>query len=208
MGVFRDPATGQLQTIVSNRLHPYFVSHVSADAHLVANGPTLRGTIATGRFVEVQHVEVGAWLITETGHEAEVVGKTVARAPLTAYNLTVDEFETFFVSGADNDNAPAVWVHSTCDVNKLNHIFGNARHQMDDLLASFGGNQAAAFGAIESAANKALAAGQIVVGAAGRLPDIGNVLRVNGFLVQLSGGRVIDGSVRIGTASRVVRVPQ
>jgi hypothetical protein len=80
--------------------------------HLVANGPTLRGTLATGRFVEAQHLDVGAWLVTETGLEAEVVAKTIARAPLTAYNLTVAAYETFFVSGPDNDNAPAVWVHN------------------------------------------------------------------------------------------------
>ena len=35
---------------------------------------------------------------------------TPVKAPLTAYNLTVADFETFFV--AANDNAEPVWVHN------------------------------------------------------------------------------------------------
>ena len=38
------------------------------------------------------------------------------------------------------------------DVNKLNHIFGQAKHNMGPLLESFGGNQAKAFNALETAA--------------------------------------------------------
>jgi Pretoxin HINT domain len=204
--VIRDATTGATQTIVSNRLHPFFVSNVSATVHLVANCPTLRGTLDTGRFVEAQHLDVGAWLVTETGLEAEVVAKTIARAPLTAYNLTVADFETYFVSGADNDNAPAVWVHN-CSAQRLAHIFGQSKHMMDDLVASFGGNQVTAFRAIETAANQALAAGRLAVGPNGVMPAAGSILNVNGMMVQLSGGRVYNGTVAISSASRVVRLP-
>ncbi len=74
-------------------------------------------------------------------------------------------------------------------------------------MARFGGDEGAAFDAVEAAANRELAAGRLVTGPGGQLPTAGNVLNVNGELVQRSGGRVIAGQVRIGSFSGVIRVP-
>jgi len=89
-------------------------------------------------------------------------------------------------------------------VNKLNHVFGNSAHRLDDLVLASGGSQQAAYLAVQDAANAALRAGELVVGRNGVLPggQLGAVLNVNGVKVQLVGGRVINGQVEIGSFSR------
>ncbi|MEW6197298.1 MAG: hypothetical protein AB1601_01350, partial [Planctomycetota bacterium] len=67
--------------------------------------------------------------------------------PETVYNLEVRGTHTFFVSDRH------LWVHNPCDANKLNHIFGNPKHNLSPLERAFGGNRAAAFDAVEAAAN-------------------------------------------------------
>ena len=55
-------------------------------------------------------------------------------------------------------------------------------------------------------ANRELSAGRLAVGPNGILPDAGNVLNINGVIIQLSGGRVMNGVVRIGSFSGIVRL--
>ena len=74
-------------------------------------------------------------------------------------------------------------------------------------MSSFGGSEVNAFQAVEAAAQNAYANGTLVVEAGGYLPrSAGNVFNINGTLVQLSGGRVIDGQVRIGSFGSVIRL--
>jgi RHS repeat-associated protein len=88
--------------------------------------------------------------------------------------------------------------------NKVNHVFGEASHKLDDLVRASGGSQEAAYRAVQEAANLALRQGKLLTGPNGILPggQAGHVLRVNGVNVQLVGGRVVDGKVHIGSFSR------
>jgi hypothetical protein len=88
--------------------------------------------------------------------------------------------------------------------NKLNHIFGDASHKLDDLVKVSGGSQTNAFNAVQDAANTALKEGRLSVGPNGVLPggQAGAILNVNGVNVQLVGGRIINGEVQIGSFSR------
>jgi hypothetical protein len=88
--------------------------------------------------------------------------------------------------------------------NKLEHIFGNALHNLDDLVKASEGSQANAFTAVQDAANAALREGRLTVGLNGVLPggQAGAVLNINGVNVQLVGGRVVNGEVQIGSFSR------
>jgi len=90
------------------------------------------------------------------------------------------------------------------NANKLNHIFGKAEHALDGFVKAQGGQQKA-FQAIQSAANKALAEGKLVPGPNGVLPsgNAGPIIDVAGTQIRLIGGRVIDGVVEIGSASRM-----
>lgn len=97
-------------------------------------------------------------------------------------------------------------MHNACNPNQLRHIFGAAKHLLDGLVSQFGSEEAA-FNAVQAAANEELAAGRLVVGPNGILPSAGNVLNVDGQLIQLSGGRLVDGSVNISSFSGVIRLP-
>ena len=90
----------------------------------------------------------------------------------------------------DYCNAPAVWVHNSCDINKLHHIFGQARHNLDDLLLA-AGNREAAFNAVENAVQSQVNSGAV----AGRFKTTVDVL---GQTIEVR-GQVIDGVAKIGT---------
>lgn len=66
------------------------------------------------------------------------------------------------------------------------------------------GSQEAAFEAVQSSANKALAEGALTPNASGILPsgDLGNIINVEGMNVRLIGGRVEGDQVIISSFSR------
>jgi guanyl-specific ribonuclease Sa len=140
----RDVETDATHTIVSNRIHPFYVSTADTELRLVANGGALPGTITTGSWIEAQHLDIGARLLDADGTASEVIGKSIESAPLQAYNLTVADFHTYFVSGADNDNAPPVWVHNTCSLFNLNRLPQGLRDDVLDVLSKI--NQGTAKG--------------------------------------------------------------
>lgn len=126
----RDGETGATQRIVSNRVHPFYVAHVETKPRLVVNAATLLvGRNASGRWVEAQHLAAGDLLLDADGTFSEVVARSIERSPLTAYNLTVTDFHTYFVAGAEaaNDNAPAVWVHNCVLDNAAKGAAGEAK---------------------------------------------------------------------------------
>lgn len=88
-------------------------------------------------------------------------------------------------------------------VNQLNHIFGKSEHALDDFVIAHG-SQEAAFGAMQQAANQALAAGRLTTNAAGILPNgnAGHIIDVAGTQIRLIGGRVVNGVVEISSFSR------
>lgn len=87
--------------------------------------------------------------------------------------------------------------------NKFNHVFGKAEHKLDPLVQA-SGSEARAYDAVQRAANQALKDGRLKPDSNGILPggSAGEVLNVNGVNVQLVGGRVVEGEVRIGSFSR------
>ena len=89
------------------------------------------------------------------------------------------------------------------DPARLHHIFDKPEHVLDDLVNEHG-SQERAFNAIQDAANKALKEGKIITNSNGIIPtgDSGPIVNVGGTQVRLIGGRVIDGVVRLSSASR------
>ncbi|MEM7621457.1 MAG: polymorphic toxin-type HINT domain-containing protein [Pseudomonadota bacterium] len=111
----RDLQSDTYQTIISNTVHPFYVSMVQPGLRLVANGGVANtGTNDTGEWIEAQYLQAGHHLLNADESWSEVVSVEIAKQDLQAYNLHVDQFHTFYVRGADNDNAPGVWVHNTC----------------------------------------------------------------------------------------------
>ncbi|MBX3630241.1 MAG: hypothetical protein KF908_10105 [Nitrosomonas sp.] len=108
-----DAANGETQSIISNRIHPFYVSHSETNStDLIA------GTNDTGRWIQAQDLQPGDMLLTDSGSPAEVVDLEIKSEPLQAYNITVDEYHTYFVKGVASDNAPAIWVHNDCHSKK------------------------------------------------------------------------------------------
>lgn len=121
----RDRKTGQQQTIVSNKIHPFYVSTGTSLMKLVTNGGFVtQGTNDTGEWIKAEELKPGHHLLNAGKKEhgeswSEVVSVKIAKENLRAYNLHVDQFHTFYVRGADNDNAPAVWAHNDCSIKGL-----------------------------------------------------------------------------------------
>ncbi len=80
------------QTVIANRIHPFY---------------------GNGKWTQAENLKAGDNLLSENGQTQTVQSVTIKRKPLTAYNLTVADWHTYFVKGK-NGVAEAVWVHNDC----------------------------------------------------------------------------------------------
>jgi RHS repeat-associated protein len=109
----RDGEIGLEQTIVSNRIHPYFVQLPAASNTVASSeGHVYQGEITNGAWVDAANLKAGYRLLNDDSTWAEVVSVKIELKPLQAFNLTVADYHTYFV--AANDEADAVWVHNSC----------------------------------------------------------------------------------------------
>ena len=83
---------GKIQTLVSNRIHPFY---------------------SDGKWIKAEDLKAGSRLFAENGAEPTVQSVTVKPEPLQAYNLTVADWHTYFVKG-DKAETEGVWVHNEC----------------------------------------------------------------------------------------------
>ena len=83
---------GKIQTLVSNRIHPFY---------------------SDGKWIKAEDLKAGNRLSSESGAEQTVQSITVKPEPLQAYNLTVADWHTYFVKG-DKAETEGVWVHNAC----------------------------------------------------------------------------------------------
>ena len=83
---------GKIQTLVSNRIHPFY---------------------SDGKWIKAEDLKAGSRLFAENGAEPTVQSVTVKQEPLQAYNLTVADWHTYFVKG-DKAETEGVWVHNEC----------------------------------------------------------------------------------------------
>lgn len=88
---------GKIQTLVSNRIHPFY---------------------SDGKWIKAEDLKAGSRLFAENGAEPTVQSVTVKPEPLQAYNLTVADWHTYFVKG-DKAETEGVWVHNECPYGNL-----------------------------------------------------------------------------------------
>ena len=86
-------ANGKVQTLIANTIHPFFTN---------------------GRWAAAGSLKAGDVLLDENGAAQTVQSVETKAEELTAYNLTVADFHTYFVKGAGS-GTDAVWVHNDCD---------------------------------------------------------------------------------------------
>ena len=95
---------GKIQTLVSNRIHPFY---------------------SDGKWIKAENLKAGSRLFAENGAEPTVQSVTVKPEPLQAYNLTVADWHTYFVKG-DKAETEGVWVHNDCPYGKGNQRYKDA----------------------------------------------------------------------------------
>ena len=83
---------GNSQTLISNRIHPFY---------------------SQGKWIQAGHLKKGDTLLSESGAKQTVQNITFKQQPLKAYNLTVADWHTYFVKG-DKAETEGVWVHNSC----------------------------------------------------------------------------------------------
>jgi len=138
----RNQETGSVQTIISNRIHPFFAK-LPADNDNVppsSEGHDYKGEIENGQWVDAQFLAPGYLLLNEDEDWSEVVEIKITKEPLQAFNLTVADYSTYFVKGAANDKDDAIWVHNNCSLEDIVSLGGKA---LDDanpnvLIGAYG----------------------------------------------------------------------
>ncbi|HFC6695111.1 TPA: HINT domain-containing protein [Neisseria meningitidis] len=83
---------GNSQTLISNRIHPFY---------------------SQGKWIQAGRLKKGDTLLSESGAKQTVQNITLKQQPLKAYNLTVADWHTYFVKG-NQAETEGVWVHNAC----------------------------------------------------------------------------------------------
>ncbi|HHX7297759.1 TPA: HINT domain-containing protein [Neisseria meningitidis] len=83
---------GKIQTLVSNKIPPFY---------------------SQGKWIQAGRLKKGDTLLSESGAKQTVQNITFKQQPLKAYNLTVADWHTYFVKG-DRAETEGVWVHNSC----------------------------------------------------------------------------------------------
>jgi hypothetical protein len=114
-----DETTGNEQTITSNRIHPYFAQVPANEPLSVASeGFTYNGPISGGRWIDAGDLKPGYRLMGSAGDWVEVIAVSERPVILEAWNLTVENYHSFYVAETVDDEA--VWVHNSCLKGVLN----------------------------------------------------------------------------------------
>ncbi|MBG8748513.1 pretoxin [Neisseria meningitidis] len=88
---------GNNQTLISNRIHPFY---------------------SGGKWIKAEDLKAGSRLFAESGKTQTVRNIVVKPTPLKAYNLTVADWHTYFVKG-NQAETEGVWVHNDCPYGNL-----------------------------------------------------------------------------------------
>ncbi|WP_448954903.1 hemagglutinin repeat-containing protein [Labrys neptuniae] len=112
----RSLTNGSTQTITTTTNHPFFAvpeEGMAVAVSLKSGTHLYRGPIQNGAWVHAEDLKPGYRLLESRNGWADVISIRVTQEPISAYNLTIKDFHTYYVKEASNDNAKPVWVHNT-----------------------------------------------------------------------------------------------
>ena len=124
---------GKHQTIVSNKIHPFFTQVNQGELVPSSEGHHYNGEIQNAQWVDAQNLKAGYKLLSENNHWQTVKGVTIKAEKLSAYNLTVETDHTYFIKGANSD-VDGVWVHNDCDPLLIRDIIKSQKIAPDLLI--------------------------------------------------------------------------
>lgn len=114
----REQGKAANQTIRSNRIHQFFVVEKGAQDGVPSATGDLNASEPPGKWIKAEGLAEGDRLRTHDGRLAEIVSLKVEEDTLHAYNITVEDFHTYFISAESDGVALSVWVHNDCDDEK------------------------------------------------------------------------------------------
>jgi RHS repeat-associated protein len=124
--------TNEQVSVVSNKIHPIFIRSTGVLRRVASEGQTYLGDQEYGEWVDASKLRVGDSLKNDNGTWSTIQSVAIIADEFTAYNLTVEDFNTYFVS--EQGKSSAFWVHNTCiNVIKSDPV---ALAQMNRLAAS------------------------------------------------------------------------
>ena len=85
---------GKQQTIVSNKIHPFFTQVSQGELVPSSEGHFYKGEIQNAQWVDAQNLKAGYKLLSENNHWQTVKGVSIKAEKLSAYNLTVETDHT------------------------------------------------------------------------------------------------------------------
>ena len=104
---------GKHQTIVSNKIHPFFTQVNQGELVPSSEGHHYNGEIQNAQWVDAQNLKAGYKLLSEHNQWQTVKSVSIKAEKLSAYNLTVENDHTYFIKGS-NSYSDGVWVHNDC----------------------------------------------------------------------------------------------
>ena len=128
---------GKHQTLVSNKIHPFFTQVNKGERVPSSEGHHYNGEIQNAQWVDAQNLKAGYKLLSANNHWQTVKGVSIKAEKLSAYNLTVETDHTYFIKGANSD-VDGVWVHNDCwyalpdGAKRVNDIDGYKTYQFKD----------------------------------------------------------------------------
>ncbi len=121
---------GNTQTIVSNKIHPFFTQITDGSTPPPSSeGHDYQGNIGNAQWVDASNLRAGYRLLSENGKWQVVQSVRQTNEPLSAYNLTVNNDHTYFVTGSDSSYG--IWVHNDCWNNLPNNAVATGKTTPD-----------------------------------------------------------------------------
>lgn len=116
--------------IQSNAIHPFYVPEENLDGL----AKDAEQSLPPGNWVEAANLQKGQLLLNADGSTSIIADVKRHDEKLLAYNITVQDFHTYFVKGIGAHNT-AVWVHNECasDFEKRLSRIGNERERVAEV---------------------------------------------------------------------------
>lgn len=102
-------------TIISNRIHPFFVVETGLRPVSARSGMSI-----AGEWVQAQDLRHGSALLTAENSVVEIERISFVPQAFEAFNLHIANNHTYFVSANISTDDSAVWVHNHCHTSKQN----------------------------------------------------------------------------------------
>ena len=112
--IVTDRKSNALQTLMSSPLHPFFA---------LTGAATADSGYSNGTWTSAEFLRPGQLILSLDGMWSKIQDIYIENAPLFAYNLSIQDFNTYFVSG--DQSASALWVHNDCVFGKFSEHFKN-----------------------------------------------------------------------------------